>query len=331
MKKNFLQRILGVIFSLVLLAGVFMPYTAISNLSLINAVSFNEKVLAVVLVAFGIITALLYVLNKYIEFALSTSGAVLFFTIIEAVYAINNNALNQFGLGYYMLLASSLLLIILTIFAVLSKKKNVKEEKVEAPVSVSQEIDNLYNEQNIQMDTAPVVEEIKPLEPISVTNDVAPLDAQHQMTMETLKPIEEPSYNSVPTQAAPEIQFEPIEEKVEPIKPLYEEPKNDMVNPVVSEFMEPTVNQQVVTPQEPVIINQGVVTQEPTLNPINQGVVVPTDSSTNPVLDEFKPASNPVLEQFDTPTSFLSSPVQQTQKIEDNQEPSIGMDIFNNH
>ena len=331
MKKNFLQRILGVIFSLVLLVGVFMPYTNGNNLSLINAASFNEKVLAVVLIIFGIVTALLYILNKYTEFALSTSGAVLFFTIIEAVYAVNNNALNQFGIGYYMLLASSLLLIILTIFVVLGKKKNVKEEKVEPTVTVSQEIDNLYNDQNVQMNTTPTVEEIKPLEPVTVATEVTITDAQPQMTMETLKPIEEPTYNSVPTQETPEIQFEPIEEKIEPIKPIYEETKTDTVNPVVNEFMEQPVQQQVVTPVEPVF-NQGIVTQEPTLNPIDQGVVTPTTTpNTNPVLDEFKPASNPVLDQFDVPTSFLSSPAQPTQKTETNQEPSIGMDIFNNH
>ena len=74
MKKNNLYRVLGILFSALIVVGMFLPYIKEPSSSLFELYKNNNQlVLPIVLLLFGVASILLYVLNKYIEFSLSTA------------------------------------------------------------------------------------------------------------------------------------------------------------------------------------------------------------------------------------------------------------------
>ena len=345
MKRNIL-RIFGVLFSILIIASVFLPYGK-NGVPLFVLNNTSEIILPVLIMAFGALSILLYILNTHCEFAISTSGAVLFFVIIEAVYAISNKTLNEFNLGYYALAAGAVLLFFNTVLILFTKKK-VKEEPVAVentsvtnntvvnetvPVQNVDMINELNYEkpiepvtpviesveQSIMFEQQPIVEPTPVVEqqPISFDEPVIqePALAQPEVnvfntptqTVETpiqeLEPISDINYGSVVNNPLPEIQFEQIPEYKEPIKPIYEEPKEVRPedNPALQSLFEPS---------------------QPVSNPV--------EIKTEPINFDV-PQDNPVLQQFDQPMSFISQPVetQNTQQTIDSEE--AGMSIFNNH
>ncbi len=345
MKRNIL-RIFGVLFSILIIASVFLPYGK-NGVPLFVLNNTSEIILPVLIMAFGALSILLYILNTHCEFAISTSGAVLFFVIIEAVYAISNKTLNEFNLGYYALAVGAVLLFFNTILILFTKKK-VKEEPVAVEnTSVNnntvvnetvpvQNVD-MINELNYEKPIEPVTPVIEPVEqsimfeqqpiveptpvveqqPISFDEPVIQEPQVQQpevnvfntptQTVETpiqeLEPISDINYGSVVNNPLPEIQFEQMPEYKEPIKPIYEEPKEVRPedNPALQSLFEPS---------------------QPVSNPV--------EIKTEPINFDV-PQDNPVLQQFDQPMSFISQPVetQNTQQTIDSEE--AGMSIFNNH
>lgn len=340
MKRNIL-RVFGVLFSALIIASVFLPYSK-NNVPLFVLNNTSEIVLPVLIIAFGILSILLYILNTHCEFAISTSGAILFFVIIEAVYAISNKTLNEFNIGYYALAAGAVLLFFNTVLILFTKKKTkedtvnnevspiVNNEVLEQAVEPVQSVD-LINRLNYDKPIEPISPVVEPVEPISFEQSVEPVQQIIEPTpvepikfeqpvepdtnvfgtqtepvetpIQELEPISDINYGSVVSNPLPEIQFEQMPEYKEPIKPIYEEPKevSPENNPALQSLFEPS-------------------------QPVSEAVEIKTE----PIKFE-DPQNNPVLQQFDQPMSFISQPNNtQVQQQEINNE-DIGMSIFNNH
>ena len=392
MTKRNLLRITGVIFSLLIIASVFLPYNSVNNNPLFSPKNSGELILSIVIILFGVVSIILYALNFYIEFPISTSGAVLFFVIIEAVYAIGNKTFSEFSTGYYLLALGAILLFINTIIMILSSKSSKKEEiTVTQPEvnTVTESINNIYeggtiNEEPIKtlnnqavvepvqpivepvqsvqpivepvqsvqpivepvqpvqpivepvQSVQPIVEPVQPVQPIvepvqpvqPVVEPVQPVQpvvepvqsvqpvvepVQQLQPIQELQPIVETQNTAVAQGQMPEIQFEQMPEYKEPIKPIYDEPKEIKPedNPALKSLLEP--EQPQVAPVQPV-------------NPVLQQFDQPQQSVVEPV----QPV-NPVLQQFDQPMLFIGQPIQQEVKTEQQEEVGVGMNIFNNH
>ena len=373
MTKRNLLRITGVIFSLLIIASVFLPYNSVNNNPLFSPKNSGELILSIVIFLFGVVSIILYALNFYIEFPISTSGAVLFFVVIEAVYAIGNKTFSEFSTGYYLLALGAILLFINTIIMILSSKSSKKEEiTVTQPEvnTVTESINNIYeggtinevtiktlNNQAVVEPVQPVVEPVQPVQPIvepvqpqqSVVEPVQPVvepvqsvqpivepvqpvqsvePVQQLQPIQELQPIVETQNTAVAQGQMPEIQFEQMPEYKEPIKPIYDEPKEIKPedNPALKSLLEP--EQPQVAPTQPV---------NPVVQQFDQPQVAPAQP-VNPVVQQFDQPQvapvqpvNPVLQQFDQPMSFIGQPIQQEVKTEQQEEVGVGMNIFNNH
>ena len=315
MKKRNILRVFGILFSILIIASVFLPYSKVDNLPLFTSVKASELVLPIILIIFGLASLLLYVFNSYCEFTLSTGGAALFFVIIEAIYAVGNKTINEFGLGYYVLALGATLLFINSVLILFTKKE--KKEVIEQPRPVYEQPIQTVIEQNPVMEPAqPVVEPVvlQPVvtveEPVIPQTVVAPVVEPVQTVtpveepVQELKPIVDTYKQGVVSEPLPEIQFDQIPETKEPIKPIYEEPLTvkPEENPALRSFFEPSAPSTPVA--EPV---------QPTYSATQSGSV------------------NPVLDQFDKPLSFLGPVEQQNSQVEQTQNNNIDMSIFNNH
>ncbi len=394
MTKRNLLRITGVIFSLLIIASVFLPYNSVNNNPLFSPKNSGELILSIVIILFGVVSIILYALNFYIEFPISTSGAVLFFVVIEAVYAIGNKTFSEFSTGYYLLALGAILLFINTIIMILSSKSSKKEEiTVTQPEvnTVTESINNIYeggtiNEVTIKtlnnqavvepvqpivepvQSVQPVVEPVQPVQPVvepvqSVQPIVEPVQPVQpivepvqsvQPIVEPVQPVVEPVQSVEPVQQLqpiqelqpivetqnttvaqgqmPEIQFEQMPEYKEPIKPIYDEPKEIKPedNPALKSLLEP--EQPQVAPAQPVnpVVQQFDQPQVAPVQPVNP-VLQQFDQPQQSVVEPVQPV-NPVLQQFDQPMSFIGQPIQQEVKTEQQQEEvGVGMNIFNNH
>ncbi len=353
MKK--LYKVFGILFSVVIIASIFLPYVKVDNMSLFTVYKNNDQiVLPIVLMLFGVGSLVLYLLNFYIEFSLSTGGALLFYLITEVISIINQDAFSEVNYGFYLLIGGSVGLIITTVLYILSSKKESKEESNDYSSSYEQPINNTYSnnliEQPVQsMYQQPVVEPVAPVQPVMDESPIIEpvVSVQPQPVVETVAPVQ--SVQSVaPVQPVQSMYQQPVVEPVAPVQPVIEPvaPVQSVVEPVAP--VQPIYQQPVVTPQ-PVIPEP--ITE---LKPIEDSVVIPL-TERNPLPDlQFEPIAevveeskpiyeapkeaplNPVLQQFEIPTSFLNSGRPQVSSAPEeiatnNNEPTIGMDIFNNH
>ena len=354
MKKNNLYRVLGILFSALIIVGMFLPYIKESASSLFKLYKDNNQlVLPTVLLLFGVISLILYILNRYIEFALSTAGAVLFYMITETISLINEDALNQVGIGFILIGAGGILLIINTFLAIIAAKKELKESSSEEPSSQYQQprdmIQALENTNNTYEPVQPVVEQPM-VQPVIEQPMVQPIVEQPMVQPVVEQPMVQPVVEQPMVQ--PVVEQPMVQPVIEQpmVQPVVEQP---MVQPVIEQPMvQPVIEQPVVQPINELKPIEDVTSQG--LKPIEEQVV-PTTSQFNPLPDiqfepinepvqEIKPINpepveaplNPVLQQFEIPTSFLNSgaPVKhdEPQAINtSNTQPSVGMDIFNNH
>ena len=335
MNKKNLYRILGIVISALIIVGMFLPYIKEPSYSLFKIYSENKQlVLPVVLLIFSLASLILYVVNRYIEFALSTSGAVLFYMITETVSFIKEDALSQIGIGFILMAAGGVLLIIVTFLAIMASRKienkNTVEENNYQPKDMIQALENTSNSY------APV----EPVQPVIPQPMVEPVISEPAPVVEPVQPVQ-PIVEPVQS-------VQPI---VEPVQPVIPQPVVEPVQPVVAPV------QPIVEPTQPISELRPIEDVAPQgLKPIEEQAM-PTTNQFNPLPDiqfepvdepvqEIKPINpepkeaplNPVLQQFEIPTSFLNSgaPVKQEgpQSINTDtqpQQPSVGMDIFNNH
>ena len=103
MKNKLIFRILGALASALIIVSVFIPFVSVSGYtqSLWDAYKVSEALyLPIMIIVFGGVGVLFFSINIKTEFAYSTSGALLFYTITETVSFVNQDMLDSLGIGY---------------------------------------------------------------------------------------------------------------------------------------------------------------------------------------------------------------------------------------
>ena len=106
MNKKLILRILGAIFSALIIVGVFVPFVSVTGYtqSLWGVYSsVNTLYLPIMLIVFGAIGVIFFSLNFKTEFAYMSTGAVLFFVVMQTIDVLDQGTFSTLSVGYYFL------------------------------------------------------------------------------------------------------------------------------------------------------------------------------------------------------------------------------------
>ena len=302
MKNKLFFRVIGALFSSLIIISVFMPFTKLDTQSLWDMYhSSNMIYLPIMIIVFGSIGVLFFSLNVKTEFAYATSGAIIFFTVVQLVQAINYNTVESLGLGFYFLAIGGLVTGLMAFLSNLKGKKEKKETLTQMPamnvISVPVQNDALpqnFNNVNSQYisSVSSLADTVTPQVPVPEINNVT-------------SQVPVPEINNVTPQVpVPEIN------NVAPQVPVPE------INNVTPQVPVPEINN--VTPQVPVPEINNVIPQVPvpemsnTNNSLNENV---QNIAINPIPKDTlvgQQNSNPVVSQFiqtNSDTSDISNTV----------------------
>ena len=102
MKNNLIYRIIGAFSSALIVISVFMAFTNVTSTSLWDLYNdLDMMYMPIMIIIFGSIGVLFFSLNIKTEFAYATSGAMIFFSVMQLVQAITNNSVSSLGIGFY--------------------------------------------------------------------------------------------------------------------------------------------------------------------------------------------------------------------------------------
>ena len=132
MNKNLFFKILGIISGLLIIAGLFLPYTTQSLWTI--DMNNNQIYLSIVIIIFALLPIVLYTINKKIEFVYASVGALGFFITVQLIDAITKGSFSAFGIGFYFMLVGIVLMSIITLIFLKGTKVNVLNEQI-APIS----------------------------------------------------------------------------------------------------------------------------------------------------------------------------------------------------
>ena len=296
MNKKLIFRILGALASALMIVAVFVPFVSVKGYSssLWETYQLSKALyLPIMIIVFGGIGVVFFALNIKTEFAYMSTGAVLFFVIMQTIEILDKGVFNTLSIGYYFLVVGAVLTGIMA-FLMKMKQKNVikndtEDENNQQDVMLAQ-IDKLYDDQPTQ--------EIAPIQ--AIDNVVAPIQPINSVQEEPLKVDQQPINPQVPLDSMS----------------IQEEPQN--INPVV-------INE--VSQQSEI---QDNITMEP--NPVQPEVIEPVqqqsdvpivENNINPVVQEFNTVEtnenkvdqvnqqniNPVVQEF----NMVEPPVENTQ------------------
>lgn len=304
MNKKLIFRILGSVAAAMIVVSVFLPFISRSGYSSSlweNYKSIDSLYLPIMLIVFGVIALVPFLINKKTEFAYMSTGAVLFFVIMTTIDISNQKMFNYLSIGYYLLFIGAILTGVMTFLTnVSSKNKKVISETTTASSSepsVLEQIDRLYNSpQDIepvqQMTYDPAVTPVSNVNPIENLNNTQSSNLSDLSTNASLNSVE-----SIPE-----------------IVPLGASEVKPAVNPVLEQFSNlSTESKPTVAPVNSVEVPNVAEVQSVSPTLVEQ---------TNPVLSEFPQSpkqepinfnTNPVLSQFSA--SSINEPVQSKEKI----------------
>ena len=289
MKNKLIFRILGALASALIIVSVFIPFVSVTGYTTSLWESFeltNSLYLPIMIIVFGAIGVIFFALNIKTEFAYMSTGAILFFLIMQTIDILNQNLFKTLSIGYYFLALGAILTGIMAFLTNLkSKNKQEKQETVlqATEPSMLDQIDKLYNEQTS------VQNEISPMQ--TVDNLVQPIPVQSIETIAPVQPIEQ-AIPIVEEQSIPEVTpvqqvstmetVQPQQIEQEPVQSIPVEP----LNPVIQEFAQP-INPTV----------QEFTNQESVQNPVVQEFTT-QEPIQNQTIENFEPQTNmqPVLE-----------------------------------
>ena len=320
MNKKLIFRILGALAGALIIVGCFVPFISAYGSSISLWTQYGKVgtlYLPIMIIVFGVIAVVFFSLNIKTEFAYMTTGAVLFYVIMETVNGID--LFEFFSVGYYFLAIGSILTGVMAFLCNLKSEVKTShlpiDEKVEQP-SMVQQIDKLYNEQ--QSNT---IEEI----PYQINSEINPLPIQPLQP--TISPVDVAPVNlqEVNTKA---------EQESNQMNPLGNNTSNVPVNPVIQQFTQSPVVPEVAPVQPTQVVPSNNV--QPQTAPVQNNVVEPTIPVSAPTIaEEQTPIQpNPVVSSFVTPepNSMLQNPNANTQStILAPQQPTnnnSGLDIF---
>lgn len=304
MNKKLIFRILGSVAAAMIVVSVFLPFISRSGYSSSlweNYKSIDSLYLPIMLIVFGVIALVPFLINKKTEFAYMSTGAVLFFVIMTTIDISNQKMFNYLSIGYYLLFIGAILTGVMTFLTnVSSKNKKVISETTTASSSepsVLEQIDRLYNSP----------QDIEPVQQMTYDPAVAPVSNVN--SIENLNNTQSSNLSDLSTNTA----LNSIE-SIPEIVPLGATEEKSSVNPVIEQFSNlGTESKPTVAPVNSVEVPNVAETQS----------VSPTlAEQTNPVLSEFsqspkqEPANfnpNPVLSQFNA--SSINEPVQPKEEI----------------
>ncbi|MDO4963605.1 MAG: hypothetical protein Q4E75_05900, partial [bacterium] len=163
MNKKLIFRILGALSSALIIVSVFLPY--VSALGYTKSLwqvhdAASSLYLPIIILVFGVLATILFMINIKTEFAYMSAGAILFYVVVEGVDIINQEMLGNMGLGYYLLLVGA---IGVGLFAFLS---NLKDRNNNSSI-VSNDVNNFNNNNAISN-----LESIDQMQSLNLNNQV---------------------------------------------------------------------------------------------------------------------------------------------------------------
>ena len=343
MKNKSIFRILGALASSLIIVSVFVPYISVTGYasSLWKIYSLTKALyLPIMIIVFGAIGVIFFSLNVKTEFAYMSTGAVLFFVIMQTIEIMDQQTFNTLSIGYYLLVIGAIFTGLMAFLLNLKSKDNdkvINEIDEDNQTSVLDQINNLYNDQNSQ--------EVSPIQPVDVVEPIQLNEENYIQQQEnpaindfsTPEPVvEEPVYEPQGEQTNPAINdFSTPEPVVE--EPVYE-PQEQQTNPAINDFSTPeqVVEEPVYEPQEQQInptieefntakqfrIEEPVhEPQEPQINPVTEEF-----NTSEPVVEDEQPRVNPATQQF-----FTSNPgINLFQQQEKSEQPNVVLQGYNN-
>ncbi len=313
MNKNLILRILGAIFSALMIVGVFVPFVSVTGYtqSLWGVYSSIDTLyLPIMLIVFGVIGVVFFSLNFKTEFAYMSTGAVLFFIIMQTVDVLDQGTFSTLSVGYYFLAIGAIATGVITFLSnmkVKEKQEAIVSSENSAPSNMIAQIDKLYNEQPIQQDI--------PVQ--TINNNITPIPVQPiQQNIQEVNSVG----SDINNQPIPEIVKEPVsmtnefQPQMNPqVIPTVEPQQNLQSNPV------PTQGLQQPNPVVQGFMNsnlQSQVAEQAAPEPQQNNFSVPL----NNINQELPKQANPVVQEFTK---------EQSQSIPVTPEPqNSGLDIF---
>ena len=326
MKNRLVFRILGALSASLIIAAVFVPYISVKGYSqsLWYAYSITKTLyLPIMIIVFGVIAVLVFSINKKIELAYASCGALLFFLITQSIPAINDKTFSSYSVGYYFLVIGTILTAIMAFLCGLKTKvKVVEQPKEEIPQesSILNQIDKLYDNQVSNNNQINYNNELN----INKTDDVI----QPIQTSELLNPIpNEPVLEQpIPISNLQSSVNETGQNMVQPVE-LNVGSNVNIANPVVSEF---ETGQNMVQPVEP-NVGSNVNVANPVVSEFGNGqnMVQPVEPNvgSNPNI------ANPVVSEFGnvyrTNNSFINDNTPLISNETNTSSSNNNLDIFN--
>lgn len=317
MKNKLMFRILGALASALIIASVFIPFVSVSGYtqSLWETYKSTDIYLPIMIIVFGAIGVLSFSINIKTEFAYSTSGALLFYTITQTISVVNQDMLSSLGVGYYCLVVGAILTGIMAFLCNLRTKKaiEIKEPiKQNEEISMLNQIDKLYDEQNIntlEQSNNSLDNIIQPLPITNIQPVIQPQETQPQIVeqVQPLSNLGNIENNSVEQQSVTNPETIDVVNSTQ--QPQLNQ-QNQSPAPV-SQEVAPSAPQIVEQPQPTVaqpLSNIGnVETNTANLQPVSIPQMVNSENNvpiSNPVVAEFEVPTDNVLEQ---PQPFFAS------------------------
>lgn len=313
MNKRLVFRILGALASALIIISVFVPFVSVTGYSQSiwqTYKSLETLYLPIMIIIFGAIGVIAFAINVKTELAYTSTGALLFFLVLQTIPVIESKTFNTLSVGYYFLVIGTVLTGVMAFLCNLKQKiKEVpkQEESVKNQVSMLEQIDKLYDEQ-LQNNTIQ--------ENNTLNNIVQPLPIQGEVN-NVVNPI--PVQNNVNENIVQTQVIEPV-----PIQSLNNiEVVNQNNNSIVD-----GINQGM--PQgNPVIqeFNQNVPQGNPVMQEFNQNV-----PQANPVASEFNPMVSQTIDQSQ-PNIVEPQPIANAPKVDimadqTNNSNNSNLDIF---
>ena len=328
MKNKLVFRMIGAISSAMIIVSLFIPFVSVSGFTQTLWDSYElakSLYLPIMIIVFGAIGIFVFSTNIKVEFAYSTSGAILFYVISESIGFINQDMMKGLSVGYYTLITGAFLTGLMAFICNLKTKHKEVTVKVEEPQhnSIIESIDKLYGEDNnlstpelvnpmpvemIEQVQPTIIEPVasKPLselvnqqpveqsQPVVDVQPVEPVQALGPIEAATIDPLVAPIEDPIPVihSSENEVKEESVAiPTINPVEqPVTEQPiAQPMTNPTVSEFAQP----------QPAVMT--TPNSQPTVNPVVLEFAQPQAVSIPAINPVGTPAVNPVVSEFAQP------------------------------
>ena len=181
MNKKLILRVVGIISALMLMVSMFVPFTNFEGFTQTFFKDFNDEYVAYILNLLGLLTIIVFVLNKKKELAYITVGASLIVAIIYTITLKDNFSYLSFG--YYLLVIAPILMFISVILY-------PKEEVIPVFNENKEEFDN--NISNTSIVSEPN-EYAKSIMEQPVTRDISELQGSQSILSQVEQPVITPN------------------------------------------------------------------------------------------------------------------------------------------